>query len=270
MRNWLINIFKSFFFYKKEMYRRTYDDPFVIQYENKSADDVIGVMFGFNENFGAPNFGNPDCVEIINLQGGSYKRFLAQTSQDRDKIGQWRFQSNSHFQLKQNINLHHVDANGKDYKLAPINLETSKNTCQFQSDILDVNRDFGIDGNSYATFTLKALTTFVISMFPYQKHSYIGYVERSWFKAIKVIYINIKDFLFYRTRNEIKKMKDDFDRTLMFQDSTIKELSNNVDLLMKLATAEKEVADRTDCEEFAPEEEKKPEETPSPDTKESE
>ena len=143
----------------------TISDPYVIQYANTVAVNQSCVLFGFNDNFGAVNYGNPVVVNITNLQGGTYGRLIAQSNNKNFKIGKWRFQSSTPGQLQQTFSLVHVDANGKQYS-TPLNLSIMKDAYQFQNDIIDVTKVVTIDGNSFISFTLLASATLVISMFP--------------------------------------------------------------------------------------------------------
>jgi len=140
-------------------------DPYVIQYVNANAFDVTAILFGYNDYFGAVNYGNPAGVTITNLQGGTYGRLIAQSNNKFFKIGKWRFQSASASQLSQTLQLTHVDANGKQY-ITPLNLSIMRDAYQQQNDILDVTKPVTVDGNTYITFNLVALATIVISMFP--------------------------------------------------------------------------------------------------------
>ena len=139
-------------------------DPYVIEYINAGLVDLPAILFGYNDYFNTVDFGNPG-ITINNLQGGTYGRLLAQSNNKNFKIGKWRFQSANLSQLSQTLQLVHVDANGKQYS-TPLNLSIMRDAYQQQSDILDVTKTLTIDGNSYITFTLKAGTTLVISMFP--------------------------------------------------------------------------------------------------------
>jgi len=136
-----------------------------IQYENTTTDDLTAVIFGYNDNFGTANFGNPAGIVITNLQGGTYGRLIAQSNNKFFRIGKWRFQSAASAQLQQTVTLTHFDANGKQYS-SPLNLSIMRDAYQFQSDILDITKVVTIDGNSQVSFTLLASTTMVISMFP--------------------------------------------------------------------------------------------------------
>lgn len=140
-------------------------DPYVIEYVNANVGDVTAIIFGFNDNFGAVNYGNPAGVTINNLQGGTYGRLLAQSNNKNFKIGKWRFQSATASQLTQTFNLWHVDGNGKEMK-TPLNLSIMKDSYQQQSDTIDVTKTLTIDGNTYIAFTLKGSATLTISMFP--------------------------------------------------------------------------------------------------------
>lgn len=140
-------------------------DPYVIQYFNTVAVNVPAVVFGYNDYFGAANFGNAATTTITNLQGGTYSRLLAQSNNKFFKIGKWRFQSSTPAQLQQTYSLVHFDANGKQYS-TPLNLSIMRDAYQFQSDIIDVNKALTIDGNTSITFTLIASATLVLSMFP--------------------------------------------------------------------------------------------------------
>ena len=140
-------------------------DPYVIQYQNTTTNDVTAILFGYNDYFGATNYGNPAAVVITNLQGGTYGRLIAQSNNKFFKIGKWRFQSATTSQLQQTLTVNHVDANGKQYSV-PLNLSIMRDAYQQQSDIIDVTKPVTVDGDTYVSFTLKASTTFVISMFP--------------------------------------------------------------------------------------------------------
>jgi len=140
-------------------------DPYVIQYENTTAGTLTAFLFGYNDFFGSPTFGNPVGVTITNLQGGTYGRLLAQSNNKFFKIGKWRFQSANTSQLSQTLTLTHYDANGKQYS-TPLNLSIMRDAYQFQNDILDVTKPVTIDGNSQISFPLLATTIFVISIFP--------------------------------------------------------------------------------------------------------
>lgn len=140
-------------------------DPYVISYANTTTADVTAILFGYNDYFGASNYGNPAAVVITNLQGGTYGRLIAQSNNKFFKIGKWRFQSSTASQLTQTLTINHVDANGKQYS-TPLNLSIMRDAYQQQSDILDVTKTVTVDGNTYITFTLKGSATLVISMFP--------------------------------------------------------------------------------------------------------
>ena len=140
-------------------------DPYVIQYVETAGLSSTAILFGYNDYFGAANYGNPAGITVTNLQGGTYGRMIAQSNNKFFKIGKWRFQSASSAQLAQTLTLTHVDANGKTYS-TPLNLSIMRDAYQQQSDILDVTKPLTIDGNTFITFTLLANTTLVISMFP--------------------------------------------------------------------------------------------------------
>jgi hypothetical protein len=140
-------------------------DPYVVQYQNTTTNDVTAYIFGYNDYFGATNYGNPTAVVITNLQGGTYGRLIAQSNNKNFKIGKLRFQSATSSQLQQTLQIYHVDANGKQYS-SPLNLSIMRDAYQQQSDILDVTKNITVDANTYISFTLKASATLVISMFP--------------------------------------------------------------------------------------------------------
>lgn len=145
-------------------------DPYVMQYQNTTTADVTATLFGFNDNFGQTNFGNPTAVVITNLQTGTlagYGRMLAQSNNKQFKIGKWRFQSATTSQLQITLQINHVDANGKTQS-TPLNLSIMKDSYQQQSDVLDVTKTVTVDGDTYINFTLKGSATLVIAMFPTQ------------------------------------------------------------------------------------------------------
>lgn len=144
-------------------------DPYVISYQNTntSANHTV-VIFGYNDNFGANNFGNSTDVVITNLQTGTiagYGRMIAQSQNKPFKIGKWRFQSSTPAQLQVTLQVTHVDANGKQY-ITPLNLSIMRDAYQQQSDLLDVTKTVTVDGNTYINFLLYAGATVTISMFP--------------------------------------------------------------------------------------------------------
>ena len=140
-------------------------DPYVIQYENTTAGDLTATLFGYNDFFGAANFGNPAGIVITNLQGGTYGRMIAQSNNKFFKVGKWRFQSATPAQLQQTMNLTHFDANGKNYT-TPLNLSIMRDAYQFQADIIDVTKPVTVDGNTQITWNLVAGAVLVISIFP--------------------------------------------------------------------------------------------------------
>jgi hypothetical protein len=143
-------------------------DPYVLSYYNPTAGSLLAYLFGYNDYYNAPNYGNNAAVVITNLQTGTtagYGRLIAQSNNKFFKIGKWRFQSSNSSQLQVTLNINHVDANGKTYSV-PVNLSIMRDAYQQQSDIIDVTKPVTVDGNTYITFTLFNATTFVISMFP--------------------------------------------------------------------------------------------------------
>jgi len=143
-------------------------DPYVISYENTTAGNVTAILFGYNDYYNAPNYGNPVAVVITNVQTGTtagYGRMIAQSNNKFFKIGKWRFQSTVSSQLQVTLNIYHVDANGKQY-ITPLNLSIMRDAYQQQSDIIDVTKQVTVDGNTYVTFPLIANQTLTISMFP--------------------------------------------------------------------------------------------------------
>lgn len=144
-------------------------DPYVIQYQNTGLVPYTAILFGYNDYFNQPNFGNnvPD-VTITNLQTGTsagYGRMIAQSNNKFFKIGKWRFQCSLPAQLQITLNINHVDANGKTYT-TPLNLSIMRDAYQQQPDIIDITKPVIIDGNTFITFTLLVSATLTISMFP--------------------------------------------------------------------------------------------------------
>jgi hypothetical protein len=143
-------------------------DPYVIQYDNTALVPVTAILFGYNDYFNQPNFGNPVLTIITNLQTGTiagYGRMIAQSNNKFFKLGKWRFQCSTPAQLQITLNINHVDANGKTYT-SPLNLSIMRDAYQQQPDIIDVTKPVTIDGNTFITFTLLAGSVFTISMFP--------------------------------------------------------------------------------------------------------
>jgi hypothetical protein len=143
-------------------------DPYVISYANGAAPTVTAILFGYNDYFNQPNFGNPAAVTITNVQTGTtagYGRMISQSNNKFFKIGKWRFQSTVSAQLQITMNIYHVDANGKQY-ITPLNLSIMRDAYQQQSDIIDVTKQVTVDGNTFITFPLIGNQTFTISMFP--------------------------------------------------------------------------------------------------------
>lgn len=143
-------------------------DPYVIQYTNADIVNVTAILFGYNDFFNVPNFGNPALTTVTNLQTGTvagYGRMIAQTQNKQFKVGKWRFQCTTPAQLQVTLNITHVDANGKQYT-TPLNLSIMRDAYQQQPDIIDVTKQVTVDGNTFITFTLLAGTTLTISIFP--------------------------------------------------------------------------------------------------------
>lgn len=140
-------------------------DPYVIAVANADVVAHTAVLFGYNDNFNTPNFGNNVLVTLTNLQGGTYSRLIAQSNNKFFKIGKWRFQSATSAQLQVTLNILHTDANGKTYS-TPLNLSIMRDAYQQQADIVDVTKPVTIDGNTSIQFTILNGATMVISMFP--------------------------------------------------------------------------------------------------------
>ncbi len=143
-------------------------DPYILQYQNTTTNNVTAIIFGYNDYFNQPNFGNSAAVVITNLQTGTiagYGRMISQSNNKNFKIGKWRFQSSTSSQLQITLQLTHVDANGKQM-ITPLNLSVQRDAYQQQNDILDVTKVLTVDANTYISFTLIASATIVISMYP--------------------------------------------------------------------------------------------------------
>ncbi len=143
-------------------------DPYVIQYNNTGVVPYTAILFGYNDYFNQPNFGNNALVIITNLQTGSvlgYSRMIAQSNNKFFKVGKWRFQCSTPAQLQITLNINHVDANGKTYT-TPLNLSIMRDAYQQQPDIIDITKPVTIDGNTFCTFTILAGAVLTISMFP--------------------------------------------------------------------------------------------------------
>ncbi len=143
-------------------------DPYVIQYQNTTTNDVTAIFMGFNDYAFATNNGNPTAVVITNLQGGTYGRLLSQSNNKNFVIGKWRFTasgSNITSQLSQTLTLNHVDGNGELYT-KPLNMSVLKDLFQFSTDAIDVTKRVTFDGNTFISFTLKASCTLVIAAYP--------------------------------------------------------------------------------------------------------
>ena len=143
-------------------------DPYVISFRNTTLGDLTAILFGYNDYFNQPNFGNNVGIVITNVQTGTtagYGRMISQSNNKFFKIGKWRFQSTSSPQLQITMNIYHVDANGKQY-ITPLNLSIMRDAYQQQSDIIDVTKQVTVDGNTYVTFLLYGQATLTISMFP--------------------------------------------------------------------------------------------------------
>jgi hypothetical protein len=147
---------------------RVVSDPYVISYNNTDVVSHTAILFGYNDYYNAPNYGNDPNVIITNLQTGTtagYGRLIAQSNNKFFKIGKWRFQCSTSAQLQVTLNINHVDANGKQYS-TPLNLSIMRDAYQQQSDIIDVTKPVTVDGNTYITFVLYAAAILTISMFP--------------------------------------------------------------------------------------------------------
>ena len=140
-------------------------EPIVLSIQNTSMEDLEACLFGYNENFGCANFGNPPGIEITTLQGGTYGRIISDTNNQALKVAKWRFQSPNSTQLLQVITTTTNDANGRIYTV-PLILGDRFNPTQFQSDMVDLNQSITIDGNTSLKFPILAQTLLVITIFP--------------------------------------------------------------------------------------------------------
>lgn len=139
----------------------------VISMKETSGADVPAVIFGFYDHFASSNFGNPQSTVITNLQTGTnagYGQMLAQTQYKTFKIFKFRFQSTNSEQLKQTIQIVHIDSLG-NCLFIPLNMNIEKNRYQQQHDIVDIDKVVTIGPNTSLNLTLKANTTLTISMF---------------------------------------------------------------------------------------------------------
>lgn len=145
---------------------RPVSKPYVLNIQNTTAGTLNAIVFGFNDNFGATNSGNPVGIVITSgIPGVTYQRLLTQSQNKPFDIGLFRFSSSNTSQLDQTMLISFVDANGRTCS-DPVTLANYKDAYQQQNTIIDVWYPTKIDGNTYLTIPILATTTLVLNMFP--------------------------------------------------------------------------------------------------------
>jgi len=149
-------------------------DPYVLQYTNYSATTArTAYIFGYNDFFGTANFGNYQAagtwsnttdVGVVNLQGGTYSRLIAQSNNSPFTISRWRFQSTTTGQLSVTMTVNYYNGNGA-LSTYPINLSIQRDMYAMQSDIVEFDKAVYVDGNTYLSFNLLASAVVTISMY---------------------------------------------------------------------------------------------------------
>lgn len=132
---------------------------------NPTTKPISVVLFGFNNNFCKPNFGNNKKIELKNQYGheNTYHSLLAQSATKPFKTSKWRIYVASPENVRV-INMMEInaDSNGCSYSTP---LKFRVDPYQFQANILDLDSTIVVDGNKYFTFELPAKTTYTIQMF---------------------------------------------------------------------------------------------------------
>jgi len=232
MKKKLIRFWKLLFYKKLRVTEEVIcNDPYVTKYENTSNDDVTAILFGYNDNFGQTNFGNPDCVVVTNLVGGSYQRLLAQSQSKEFRVGRWRFQSSNPEQMCVNLEINHVDANGKHYT-TPFHLLNQRDSLNPVRDVLDSNKRLTTDGNTFVRFTLYAKTSFTICVYPIIENTTED-VPRLWYRPFWLMSKRIDKILslvnkMNRFERKVKDLEIELDRVKRESASNENRLINSI------------------------------------------
>lgn len=165
--------------------------PYVVTISNPTHKPLKGVIFGFNEHYGVPNFGNNKKVEIKNVMGPSYHSLLAQSSSKPFRIGKWFLyvdgpKTTGSFLFK----LITLDANGESCT-RPIQFFI--NPMQFQSNVFESEKEVIVDGNVMFELQLPPKTSYTITMFPSETISITRMLNRV-LDIIKTPFRNINQF----------------------------------------------------------------------------
>lgn len=143
-------------------------NPYVIQIANTSNKVLTAILFGFNINWHNKNFGNPKGIEITNLNGTSYGHLFSQSASSPFKTGTLRFQCQDGKTLDGKKSIVHADADGCMYTSPLITLV---DPYQFQTNVIQLNKEITVDGNCYITCEMQPKSTMVICIYPVQKVS---------------------------------------------------------------------------------------------------
>ncbi len=140
--------------------------PYIIDIQNTTGSPITATVFGWNDNTGQTNFGNPVGLIFTDvIRASTFNRLFNQSMSAPFKIGKFRFSSDSAAQLRVSVIIQYVDSNGNQLnKTIPLS-QTKSLFQQVQTDI-DVPFPVTVDANTIINVSILGNTTLTIAMFP--------------------------------------------------------------------------------------------------------
>lgn len=159
---------------KEIMHRRVNSSPYLVEIKNTTTETKKAILFGFNSFWRSATLGSDEGIEITSLGSDNYSLLVAQSVSKAFILSKLRLQSNG--DIPKQINYITYDANGQ-MNTHPILLDV--NLYQFQTNIIDINTNLGIDGNSFFEIEVPANTNLRVTMLPTSVFSQLRAIEET-------------------------------------------------------------------------------------------
>lgn len=159
---------------KEIMHRRVNESPYLVEIKNTTSETKKAVLFGFNSFWRSATLGSEDGIEITSLGSDNYSLLVAQSVSKAFVLSKLRLQSNG--DIPKQINYVTCDANGKK-TTEPILLHL--NPYQYQSNVIDVNANLEISGNTFFEIDVPGNTAIRVTIYPSAVFSQLQAIEET-------------------------------------------------------------------------------------------